>query len=277
MQALPFLKTLAPGALQPVYFLWGEESFWVTEIVGKLKAFLVPQDNPEFHYETFEAADSKPADWIAAARTLSFFGGGKLVVVRGLDEGAKDSTRLPVLDDYLQNPVPESCLVLIARKADRKRNLFKKLTALPGAVELTAPRENELIAWLRQRANQRGCQMSAGAARRILDQVGPRPGRLAVELEKLLIYAGKKQTLEEADVAAVVGELRLETVFALTDALRSKQTGRALEFLQNQLDHGEEPLKILGAMAWQFRLIWEVKHHQKQGAAPGRIAAVMGQ
>ena len=49
-----------------------------------------------------------------------------------------------------------------------------------------------------------------------------------------------------------------------------------LSMLYNQLDHGEEPLKILGMIAWQFRLIWEVKHHQTTGTPPSRIAQKMG-
>ena len=46
--------------------------------------------------------------------------------------------------------------------------------------------------------------------------------------------------------------------------------------LQNQLDHGEDPVKILGLIAWQFRTLWEVKHYQAQKYGVQKIAAQMG-
>jgi len=72
------------------------------------------------------------------------------------------------------------------------------------------------------------------------------------------------------------GESKLENIFALTDALKTKNPETALRLLNNQIDHGEEPIKILGTIAWQFRMIWEVKHFQKQNLPSGQIAKAMG-
>ena len=46
--------------------------------------------------------------------------------------------------------------------------------------------------------------------------------------------------------------------------------------LQNQLDHGEDPIKILGLIAWQFRTLWEAKHYQAQKYGVQKIAEQMG-
>ena len=68
----------------------------------------------------------------------------------------------------------------------------------------------------------------------------------------------------------------MENAFELTNALKSKNTGKALRLLGNQLKHGEEPLKILGAIIWQFRFIWEVRHHFLQRIPTAQIARAMG-
>ena len=106
--------------------------------------------------------------------------------------------------------------------------------------------------------------------------MGPRPGILAKELEKTLLYAGKNKSVSERDVAEVVGESKLENVFALTDALKTKNPEKALRLLNNQIDHGEEPIKILGTIAWQLRMIWEVKHYQQKNLPSDQIAKAMG-
>ena len=68
----------------------------------------------------------------------------------------------------------------------------------------------------------------------------------------------------------------MENVFSLTDALKNKNPEKALQLLHNQLDHGEEPIKIMATITWQFRVIWEVKYHQRRNIPPGQIAKAMG-
>ena len=118
--------------------------------------------------------------------------------------------------------------------------------------------------------------MTLGAARAMVDLLGPKPGLLASELEKVMIYAGASKTIDAALAGDVVGAFKLENVFNLTDALKSKNLGKALWLLANQLKHGEEPLKILGAIIWQFRFIWEVRHHMLRQLPAAQIARAMG-
>ena len=170
----------------------------------------------------------------------------------------------------------DACLVLTARKADRKRKIYKGLTKIKGAGECTAPREATLNPWLRNRAKESGRTLSTGAARLMIERVGLKPGLLAGELEKVVTFAGKAKSIDEKAVMEVVGETRQEDWFAITNALQSKNTAQALKVLRNQLEHDAEPVNLLGSIAGQFRLIWEVKHHQTTGIPPSRIAQKMG-
>ncbi|MCH7650629.1 MAG: DNA polymerase III subunit delta [Nitrospinae bacterium] len=276
MTALELIQQIESGTTHPVYFLYGEEDFFQRELIAALTRRWITPDNRDFNFETFEAKTSTVHEWIGACKTLSFFGGEKLVIVRGLDEVEWEDGKVTPLLDYVSDPVPEACLVLTARKADRKRKVYKALAKLKGAGECTAPREPALIAWLKNRAKESKRTLTAGAARLMVERVGLKPGLLAGELEKVITFAGKAQSIDEQAVMAVVGETRLENVFDLTDALKAKNPVRALSILRNHLEHGEQPVKLLGMIAWQFRLIWEVKHHQTTGTPPSRIAQKMG-
>ena len=61
-----------------------------------------------------------------------------------------------------------------------------------------------------------------------------------------------------------------------THVRANKNSETALRLLNNQINQGEEPIKILGTIAWQFRMIWEVKHYQKKNLPSGQIAKAMG-
>ncbi|NIQ00999.1 MAG: DNA polymerase III subunit delta, partial [Nitrospinaceae bacterium] len=270
------LRRIQQGDLLPVYFLYGAERFYHTEILAALTARLITPDNRDFNLETFDAKESGPHDWTAAAKTMSFLGGTKMVVVRGLHEASLSESDVSRLLDTVGDPPADTCLVLTADQADRKRKLYKSLTALPGAVTCEAPKEAALVPWLKKRAQDRGVPLSMDAARLMLDRLGAKPGLLAQELEKVITYVGKNENITENDVAAVVGDVRKEQVFALTDALKQKNAEQAVRLLHNQLDHGEDPIKVLGMIAWQFRVIWEVKHHQEQRTPIPQIAQKMG-
>ena len=262
--------------MEPFYFLHGPETFYQTEVIQALIQKCITEDNRYFNLETFDARESTVNHWLGSARTLSFLGGIKLVVVRNLHEAIPKDQDAQTLIDYAQSPIPEACVVITADKVDRKRKLFKTLTGLKTAVACEAPKENELASWLRKRAGETGYSLSPDAARFLVNRMGARPGILAKELEKTLLYAGKNESVSEKDVSEVVGESKLENVFALTDALKTKNPEKALRLLNNQIDHGEEPIKILGTIAWQLRMIWEVKHYQQKNLPSGQIAKVMG-
>ena len=270
------LLQISKGQIEPFYFLYGPEIFYQTEIIQTLIKQWITDDNRDFNLETFDAQESTVNHWLGSAKTLSFLGGIKLVIVRNLHDAIPQDKEAQALIDYAENPIPEACLVVTSNKVDRKRKLFKILTGLKTAVACEAPKENELINWLRKRAEESNYSLSSNAARVLINRVGARPGILAKELEKTLLYAGANKSISEKDVAEVVGESKTENVFALTEALKTKNPETALRLLNNQINHGEEPIKILGTIAWQFRMIWEVKHYQKKNLPSGQIAKTMG-
>ena len=267
---------ISKGQIEPFYFLYGPEVFYQTEIIQTLIKQSITDDNRDFNLETFDAQESNVNHWLGSAKTLSFLGGIKLVIVRNLQDAIPQDKEAQALIDYAENPIPEACLVVTSNKVDRKRKLFKMLTGLKTAIACEAPKENELISWVRKRAEESNYSLSSNAARVLVNRVGARPGILAKELEKTLLYAGANKSISEREVAEVVGESKTENVFALTEALKTKNSETALRLLNNQINHGEEPIKILGTIAWQFRMIWEVKHYQKKNMPSGQIAKAMG-
>ena len=270
------IQDIEQGKINPLYFLYGEERFYHTEIIQALLKKLIDPDNREFNLETFDAKSSSVNDWISATKTLSFLGGTKVVIVKNLHEATLPPRECDLLLDHADNPIAETCLILTADKVDRKRKLFKSLTKHSGAVPCDSPKEAALIPWIKKRALALGYNLSPDAARQMVEQTGPKPGILAVELDKVMTYAGTNRSISDREVLAVVGDIKQENPFALTEALKEKNAEQALVLLHHQLDYGEEPVKILGTIVWQLRVIWEVKHYQSQKLPPFKIAEKMG-
>ena len=255
MLADQIIHSIGEGKIGPFYFLYGAESFYRLEIIRALNHKLITPDNRDFNLENFEARESSVGDWIGAAKTLSFLGSMKLVIVRNLHETTIEDSDQKKLFEYVADPGLDSCLVITADKVDRKRKLYKNLTTQQGALSCEAPQEAELLTWVKHRARSFGYDLSSGAARKMVGRIGAKPGILAKELEKAMAYAGRENKITESMVGDLVGDMKVENAFSLTEALKEKKTEKALLLLQNQLDHGEDPIKILGLIAWQFRTL----------------------
>lgn len=276
MTAEELILKIEQSAIDPVYFLYGEERFFHTEVIEALQRQLITPDNREFNLETFDAKTTQVVDWLGGAKTFSFMGGTKLVIIHNLHEASFKEVDIENLLDYVADPAPGTCLVMTADHIDKRKKPFKNLAALAGAVECVPPNEATLTLWLKKRAQLQGYRLSNEAARMMVNRVGNKAGFLSCELDKVLTYAGESGDVTEDAVAEVVGEIKLENVFALTEALKGRKAEDALKLLHNQLDHNEEPLKILGTIAWQFRLIWEVKQYQSRKLTPAKIAEKIG-
>ncbi len=260
----------------PIYFIYGEDRFLQTDFIQCLKHLLISEENQDFNFETFEGKSSSVLNWIEAAKMISFLGGDKLVVVRNIEDSAWNDSGIKDLINYTKQPVNESCLVLTANKVDRKRKLYKELCKLPGAAESNSPKISSLQTWLRNRSKEQGANLTPSGMEALLNRVGPKPGLLANELEKVITFVGKSASIGSNEVEAVVGKIKMEKVFALTDAIKMNEVGKAWLILKNQLSHGVEPLQLLGTIAWQFRIIWEVKACQDNQIPKNQIAQNIG-
>jgi DNA polymerase III subunit delta len=307
MTANELIQKISKGKIERFYFLHGSEKVYQRQVVQALTQQLITEENRDFNLDVFNGGKSSVYQWLDSARTIPFMGGTKLVVVENMKdkidipEEDSDSKQInesvrktdadgPVqvaetcqeqdiqaLIDYAKNPLEGVCLVVTADKVDRRKKLLKKLADEKGSVSCEAPKEYTLVPWTITLAKEQGYSMSKDVAEALVGRVGARPGILVKELEKTLLYAGEKNTITMQDVSEVVGETKLEDVFSLTKALAEKNVDKALKLLRNQLSHNGNPIQILGAISWQFRMIWAVKSCQEQGIHSGQIAKKIGE
>lgn len=99
-------------------------------------------------------------------------------------------------------------------------------------------------------------------------------GRVMEELEKLISFVGDRETIERADVEAVVAEEVSSRMFELVDAIGRRDVPTALKALRYTLQSGEPPAKTLAMIARQIRLILQAKLLLGMGAIRGDVRAM---
>jgi len=166
------------------------------------------------------------------------------------------------LGAYLEDPAPFTVLVVEATTLDQRMKLGKMLGEKALVVECglgdnTGGRQAAAVALARAIGKEQGVEFEKGAAEDLAEFVAADLMCLKTEIDKLATYAADKKIIARADVTALVISEKTTTVWELADLLASRQPKKALEFLDRLLRDGEEPLQMLGAMAWMYRKLIE--------------------
>jgi DNA polymerase-3 subunit delta len=182
------------------------------------------------------------------------------------------------INTYLDHPAPRTWVVLMAEGA-KNRDLVKnpvggRLQKEEAALGFSRLREGELHQWLTREARQLGKNLTLAAAQRLVEMVGDNLAELSQELEKLALFAGPENTLTPTLVTQLTSHSRTYNIFALVEALGTPGFHQRLTSLGQLLDLGEHPVKILGMLARQVRILIRVK--EGAGANPMELARSLG-
>lgn len=284
--------------LSPLYLFFGEEPYLREKLLFSLQRAYLSNQAPLLHLET----GRKNLDLeqvFAATRQAGLFGDGKLVTVdveaflaassRGNE--VKDEAREAGsgsgtgkefrrhIDEYLSRAgavPPTSVVVFLAGRVDRRKSLFKVLTALGTAVECPPLKGSALAAWLERAAEKRGLKIHSAAREQLLLSAERGLYYLSTELDKCAAYLEIEQpvvTLEVLD--SLSADSGHDHVFNLTDAIAEKDFAGARRILAVVLSSGESPLFLFHMIARHFRLLLKAHSYLARGVPLTGLAGAM--
>jgi DNA polymerase III subunit delta len=208
------------------------------------------------------------------ARALSLFASERLIWVvnaeaalprgRAGDDEDSDSTGSAAdassLAGYLKDPTPGLSLVFEAIRFDfegddkRKQERVRKFySAVSDVVELRRFASHEARAEAEALVKRAGFKMEPQALELLVEALGADIARIAVEIEKLSLFAGSR-AINTDDITALVPDARAATIFALVNALGRRDRARSLEILDTLTREGEYLPLALAFLSTQFRL-----------------------
>lgn len=275
MDAAEFPRHLQEGPIQPAYFFSGEADLLVEEAWNRLTDAVIPSGNRRCGGERLSAAEHTAAEVTERLRTLPMFSRKRLIMVLNPDAWSEEDRK--VLLAYLAKPSPASCLVLWFRQKKGVKRIEDAVAAVGKSVHFQTPPEWELPKWLRERVKRHGKSLTPQAAAFLAAQAGADLQQLDLELEKAALYVGDRPVIELEDIRQSASSQRSYTVFELLRYVIQHKTGQAIVSARNLVDSGEAPLKVLALLAWQLRLLWQVKDGLARGLSEPEIAGALKQ
>ncbi len=264
-----FEALLAGGDLSPLYVLYGKERYFVREAVARLKERVLPsKDLHELLFQSVAASDLSGAALADLGRSMPFFDGTQLIVVRDAEKlKEKDQKELRA---YAEDPAPFTHMVFLAGEDFPKGDLFSFLKSRYAGACLGFPalKRAACVDWARKMAKEKGLasRLSPEILEGLVETGQTSLGSMERQLAILALYvqgAGKRGI--EDSLPFGMPEIALQQSYRLTDPLLRGELEEALPVLYRFAGQGIPPLALLARIAWEMRKLWQLKEEVERG------------
>jgi len=214
--------------------------------------------------------------------SLPFFADEKIVILDHFVDITTAKKRyltddeLKSFEDYLENPLPSSKLVIFAEgKLDSKRRLVKLLKRDAKVFEAIEPKEQEIRAYFQKWAQELGLTFAGKSFEQLLIKSGFQFSEIQKNLLFLQAYKDNGDITEEDIVEAIPKTLQ-DNIFDLTQLILTKKIDQARDLVKDLTLQGEDEIKLIAIMLGQFRLYTQVKILQESGQTEAKMVSSLG-
>lgn len=186
------IKELKAGQYRPVYYLMGEEPYYIDLLSDYITDNILNETEKEFNLTVMYGADVDVATIINAAKRYPMMSEHQVVVVKE----AQNIRNMEELSYYLQKPLLSTILVICHKHGtlDRRKKLAAEIEKSGILFESKKVRDAQLPTFITSYMKRKGVDMDPKATSMLADFVGTDLSRLTGELEKLIITLPKSQT-----------------------------------------------------------------------------------
>jgi DNA polymerase III subunit delta len=269
-----FRRTLEAEAPKPVYLFTGAENFLKEEGIQAVVDKALPLSDRSLNLESLYAGSEVSGREVKdRSQTLPFISSARVLIVRQTEKWKH--TDLEDLADYFDAPSPSTVLILSSQEEKLKNAAWTHFAEKTYHVECYPLFDNQVPDWVERRSRDHGKQIQREAVRTLIARVGQSLADLDNELVKLASYVSPRDQITEADVRALAGHTRQDSLQDLNAALGRRHVQRALELAEKVLDEGLSAPQVLGAIAWHFRRLQADRTRLEQGETWEQILAAV--
>ena len=225
------LKELRAKQYRPVYYLMGEEPYYIELIADYITDNILTETEKEFNLTVVYGADVDIATVINAAKRYPMMSEHQVVVVKE----AQNIRNMEELSYYLQKPLLSTILVICHKHGvlDRRKKLAAEIEKTGVLFESKKVKDAQLPAFITSYMKRKGIDVEPKATAMLADFVGADLSRLTGELEKLIITLPKGHTrVTPEQIEKNIGISKDYNNFELRSALVEKDVLKANKIIK---------------------------------------------
>ncbi|MBL7929397.1 MAG: DNA polymerase III subunit delta [Bacteroidia bacterium] len=278
------LADLKKGKYLPLYLLHGAEPFFIDRIAEQMEQSVLQEHEKEFNQTVVYGKDTDVLSLISMAKRYPMMAERQVIIVREAQEirnlfktDDTEDTKNPLLD-YVMAPQKSTVLVICYKykTADSRTKLVKAFAKNGVVFKSDKLYDNQLPGWISNYAASEGVKIDQQSCILLAEHLGNDLSRIANEIDKLLLHAGKTKIINADMIEKYVGISREYNVFELQSALGVKnvlKVNRIINyFAANEKDN---PMVMVVALLYSY-FVKVMKCHTAIAKDQAALASLLG-
>ncbi len=211
------LNDLKNRIYHPIYFLYGDEPYFIDAISDYIEENVLTEMEKEFNQTVVYGKDI-PIDTITSyAKRFPMMANYQVIIVKE----AQDLNDFSELEAYVDNPMKSTILVFGYKyaKADRRKSVFKKIENTGVLFESARLYDDKIPAWITGYLQRRNYTISPKASFLLTEFLGNDLSKVVNEIGKLIINISPGNEITEEYIEKNIGISKDYNVFELQKAL----------------------------------------------------------
>lgn len=246
------VRDLKKRIYKPVYYLMGEESYYIDRISDYIAQTVLNENEKEFNQTVIYGGDTDIATIINAARRYPMMSKYQVVIVKEVQNVKK----IEELNYYLQKPLESTILVLCHKHGvlDKRKKLAAEIEKVGVLFESKKIKDIQLPSFIISYLKRKSVEIEPKASEMMAEFVGSDLSRMVGELEKLIITLPKGQKrITPEQIEQNIGISKDYNNFELRNALITKDVFKANQIIKYFEENPKtNPLQITLSMLFNF-------------------------
>lgn len=231
------LAQLQQKQYAPVYFLQGEEPYYIDWITNFIEKNVLSASEKDFNWTVVYGKDQSMQAILTHARRFPINSERQVVLVKEAQDlqDLKREEGRNLLETYLRSPQPSTLLVFAHKHQplDAKKSLYKMLAQQVVFMHAKRLYDNQLGAWISTYLQERGWHITEKATWMLQECIGNDLTRIAHELHKVCLNLGNSKVIDDVMIQTYVGISKAFNAFELQKALARKEIFKAHQIVQH--------------------------------------------
>ncbi len=250
-------KKIKANPVQPVYFLYGDEPFYIDQLGDFIVEETVTPEMRDFNFTVLYGKEVKSGSLLDALMRYPMMAPYQVILLKEAHQMKDFSDLLP----YIQNPMDTTIFIIEYKKSvDKRFKVFKTLSSLDTAYESKSIRDYQIVKWIGDYVKGQKWSIEADTTRLLAEYLGTDLQKIVNELEKIMLNKKNNNMITSEDIEKYVGISKDYNVFELQKAIGSGSADQAFRIITVMMENEKEnsPIMIISMLFAYFTKIYKM-------------------
>jgi DNA polymerase-3 subunit delta len=269
------ITDIKEGKIAPIYFLMGEESYYIDAISDYIESNVLAEEEKGFNQMVLYGKDVSVQDIVSNAKRYPMMAERQVIIVKEAQNLIKTIEQLV---DYAKNPQPTTVLVFNYKykTLDKRKALYKTLSKAAVVFESKKIYEDKIPSWIQSFLRSKQISITPKAALMLTEFLGNDLSKIANELNKLEIVVGAKKEITPEIIEENIGISKDYNNFELQKALGNLDHKKAYQIVHYFAQNSKQHPFVLTISILYLYFTKLMTLHTVRDRNPGPVAKALG-